>query len=144
MGILSRSKMASIGVISGARTFSGDHGGTQRSLRRAERPEGWTVVRLLDPLQYLRADTDRRLLGIDLFDFEEPLGIMIAEFIAQPKPAFGNRSDSAPFAVTDLEHFRYETLCRSVALSLDCAGILIFNLSPPGFELADRHQCAVE
>src|SRR5215468_10205833 len=144
MGILSRFKMAPIGVISGASAFGRDHRSAQRSLRRAKRPEGGAVVRLSNPLQDLPADADRRLLGIDLSDFEEPFGIMIAKFIAQPKPALRNRSDSAPFAITDLEHFRHQSLRRSVAFSLDGAGILIFNLSPPDLKLTYRHQCTLE
>src|SRR5215831_13303276 len=133
-----RFPMASIGVISGASAFGRDHRSAQWSLRRAERPEGRAVVRLSNPLQDLPADADRWLLGIDLFDFEEPLGIMIAKFITQPKPALGNRSDSAPFAITDLKYFGYQSLRRSVAFSLDCAGILILNLSPPSLELTHR------
>src|SRR5262245_46699844 len=108
MGILSRFKMAPIGIVSGASAFGGDHGGTQRSLRSAERSEGRAIVRFPNPLQNLPADADRRLLGIDLFDFKEPLGIMITKFIAQPETTLGNRSDSAPFTITDLEHFRYQ------------------------------------
>src|SRR5262249_57337551 len=104
--------MAPVGVISGASTFGRDHGGAQRSLGRAELPEGGAVVRFSNPLQDLTADADRRLLGIDLFDFEESLGVMIAKFIAQPETALGNRSDSAPFAITDLEHFGYQSLRR--------------------------------
>src|SRR5215831_14457375 len=139
-----RFPMAPIGVISGASAFGGDHGSAQRSLRRAERPEGGAVVRFSNPLQDLPADADRRLLGIDLFDFEEPLGIMIAKFIAQPKPALRNRSDAAPFAITDLEHFRYQSLRRSVTFALDRTSILILNLSPPGLKLAYRHQGTLE
>src|SRR5262245_37894304 len=107
MRVLSRSKVTSIGVISGASAFGRDHGGAQRSLGRAERPEGRAVMGFLDPLQNLPADADRRLLGIDLFDFEESLGIMIAKFIAQSKTTLGNGSYTAPFAITDFEHSRY-------------------------------------
>src|SRR5262245_38513220 len=138
-----RFPMAAIGVISGAGAFGGDHGSAQLGLRRAERPEGRAVVRFPNPLQDLTADADHRFLGIDLFDFKEPLGIMIAEFIAQPKPALRNRTDSAPFAIADFEHFRYQSLRRSVAFTLDRASILIFNLSPAGFKLAHRHQGAL-
>src|SRR5215813_234638 len=139
-----RFPMASIGVISGASAFGRDHRSAQRSLRRAERPEGGAVVWFSNPLQNLPTDADRRFLGINLFDFEKPLGIMIAKFVAQPKPALRNRSDAAPFAITDLEHFRYQSLRRSVAFALDCASILILNLSPPGLKLAYRHQCTLE
>src|SRR5262245_43318342 len=139
-----RFPMAAIGVIGGASAFGRDHGGAQWSLRRAERPEGRAVVRFSNALQDLPADTDGRLFGIDLFDFEEPLGIMIAKFTTQPEAAFGNRSDSAPFAITDLKHFRYQSLRRSIAFSLDCASILILNLSPAGLKLTQCHQCTLE
>src|SRR5215510_11813062 len=124
MGILSRFEMAPIGIISGTSAFGGDHGSAQRSLRRAERPESGAVVRFSNPLQDLPAYADRRLLGIDLFDFEEPLGIMIAKFITQSEAAFGNRADAAPFAVANLEHFRHQGLRRSVALAFHRPGIL--------------------
>src|SRR6266436_6791346 len=135
MGTLSDLEMPPVGVIRGAGAFSGHHGRAPRSLRCAKRPESRAIVRLLNPLQDPPADTDRRLFGIDLFHFEEPLGIMIAKFIAQSEAAFRNGSDSAPFAVADLEHFRHQGLRRPISAAFDRAGILIFNLSSPGFKL---------
>src|SRR5689334_16984055 len=49
MADLSRFQMPPIGVIRRARAFGRDHGGPERSLRRANLAECRAVVRFLDP-----------------------------------------------------------------------------------------------
>ena len=57
-----RDQMPPVVVVGGARAFGRDHRRAQRRLRRALRAERRAVVRLLQPLQHLPADADRRLL----------------------------------------------------------------------------------
>ena len=121
--------MTPVGVVCGAGAFGRNHGRAERSLRRAKRAECRAIVRFLDPLQYLPADTDCRFPGIDLFHFEEPLGIMIPKLIAQAIPALGNSTDAAPLAVANFKHFRDQVLRRAISSPFDGTGILIFNLN---------------
>ena len=130
--------MASIGVISGASAFGGDHGGAERSLRRAKRPEGRTIVRLLNPLQDLPADTDRGLFGIDLFDFEEPLGIVINDL-----PKIGAPATRALEAAGYTQLTEFAQVSESELLSLHGVGpkairLIRAALAERGLSLRER------
>src|SRR2546423_9973505 len=96
--------MPAIRVIRGTRAFGGNHSCSQGSQGCAPGSERRTIVRLLNSLQNLPADANGRLLRVNLFDFEKPLGIVIPIFPTQLVPALGDPSHSAPLAVGDFKY----------------------------------------
>src|SRR5215472_12098553 len=117
--------MSSIGEVRGAGSLGGNHRRAQRRLRRALLAERRTIVRLLQPLEHLPADTQRRFLRLDVIDLEAALGVVIAVLVAQLETAFGNQTDAAPLAVADLEDVLDEPLRRGIALGPHGASVLI-------------------
>ncbi len=55
-------------------------------------------------------------------DVEDALGVVLAEFVAQPVAALRDCADAAPFAVADLEHLADQLLRDGVALALTTRG----------------------
>src|SRR5215813_2697708 len=99
--------------------------------------KGGTFVRLLHALQYKSADTQRRLLRIDFFHFEDSFSIEISEIVLQFVTAFRDRSDTAPFSVADVEHFIDQPLSGGVAVSRDDPAVLVLDFRATGFQLLD-------
>src|SRR5205085_141385 len=119
--------MAAIVVIGGARPFGGDHGGAQRRLGRTLLTEGWTFIRLLQAFEYLPADADLGLARADVLHLENPIGIEIAERVAEFIAALGNDADPAPASVCDIENLRDHFSGGNVALARDRAGVRVFH-----------------
>src|SRR5947209_736371 len=72
-------QMTPVVVVGGARAFRRYHGGSQRRLRRALRPESGAIHRLLEALQHLSANADLGLARADVFDLRDAVGIVFAE-----------------------------------------------------------------
>ena len=99
-----RLEMAAVGVVGGTRPFGRDHRRPQRRLRRAFPAERRAVVRLLQPLQDLPADADRRFLRSRCSSTsKQPLGVVVAILVAQLVAALRDQADAPPLAVADLE-----------------------------------------
>src|SRR5437867_13039896 len=79
------SQMTPVKIVSRAGAFGGNHGRSQRMLRRARPAKRRAVGRLLDGLQDLAADASGWLVGFDLFYFEKPPAGMIAKVGTQPR-----------------------------------------------------------
>ena len=58
--------------------------------------------------------------------------------------AVGNRSNAAPFAVTDLEDRIHQVLSDTISFTLYDARILVLHLGDAGFELAHRQENTLE
>src|SRR5215467_3340606 len=101
----------------------------------AKSAEGGTVMRLFHSAQDEAADANLRLPGIDLADFEEAFGIVLAKFVAQLVTAFGNRADSAPFAIADLKNLVHQVLGHPIPFATNDSRILVFYLCFSGLEL---------
>src|SRR5207249_3034138 len=86
---LAHLQVAPVREVGGARALGGHHRGAERRVRRALPGEGGAVARLLDPAQYLPADTERGLAGFDVLDLEAALRVVVAVFVAQPVAALG-------------------------------------------------------
>ena len=86
-------------------------------------------MRLLQPLEDLPADADRRFLGLDVVDLEEPLGVVVAILVAQPVAALGDQADAAPLAVADLEDVVDQPPRRRVPLAAARPGAYWFSTS---------------
>src|SRR5262249_8066748 len=77
-------------------TLGRHHGRAQRMLGRAGAPEGGAVVRLLQATENLPAYAGGRLPCLQSTHFESMLGIVLAELVAQAKPALGDAADPPP------------------------------------------------
>ena len=133
----SRLEMAAVGVVGGTGPFGRDHRRAQRRLRRAFAAERRAVVRLLQPLEDLPADADRRFLRLDAVDVEEPLGVVVAILVAQLEAALRDQADAPPLAVADLEDVVDQPPGRGVALGPDGPGVRVLDLGAARFELPD-------
>ncbi len=120
-----------VGVVRRARPLRRHHRRPQRRLRRAFLAERRAVVRLLQPLEHLPADAQRRLLRLDVVHFEEPLGVVVAVLVAQLEAALGDQADAAPLAVADLENVVDQPPRRRVALAAGRPG-RTGSRPPPG------------
>ena len=137
-------QVAAVVVVRGAGAFGGHHGGAQRRLRRAFRPEGGALVRLLQSLEHLPADAHLGLARADVLHLEDALGIEVAELVAQLVTALGNDADAAPTPVGNGEHARDHLLRRHVAFARHGARVLILHFGAALLELAHGEQRAFE
>src|ERR1700761_6626359 len=96
-------------------------------LGRAFRAESRAIVRFFHPSQHQTADAERGFLSVDLFHRKQLFGVLVAKFSSQPVSAVRNRSNAAPFAVTDLENRIYQVLSDTVSFTLDDARILVLH-----------------
>src|SRR3954452_7323875 len=113
--------MTAIGVIGCAGAFSGDHRGAERMFGRALPSERLAVVGLFYTSEHESADARCRLLGVNFLDFEQSLGVVVAELVTQFIAALRDRADTAPFAVADIEHFVDQILRDAIAVASDDA-----------------------
>src|ERR1041384_1054889 len=114
-------------------------------LGRADRAERRTVERFQHAVQYVAGTADRGFRGMNAFDVAEAaLGVERGELGANAEAAPGNRADAAPVAVHQLEDPRHEVLSWLVAVTPHGAHVLVFDLVPPFFQLADREQHAFQ
>ncbi len=136
--------MPAVGVVSGARAFGGNHRGAQRRLRRAGLSERGAVVRFLQAAKHLPADALAGFLRLDILHFEQPLGIVVAIFVAQLVSALGNDADAAPLAVADFEDLFDQLPRLQVSFPAHGPAVLVFHDRRARLELAHRHQHAFE
>ena len=80
------------------------------------------------PFSTWPADADRRFLRADVLHLEDPLGVVIAELVAQLVAALRDDADAAPAPVRDVEHARDHLPRRHVAVDGHRARVL---RSPP-------------
>src|SRR5580704_12414001 len=125
-------QMPSVRVIGSARSFGRNHCCAQRMMRSALLAKGRAIVRLFDSLQNEAADTDGRLLGVNFFHFKQPLGVVVAELVAQLVAALGDRTHTTPFSIADIEYLVHQLLGNAIAFALYNARILILHFGAVG------------
>src|SRR5579884_626477 len=96
--------MPAVVIVGCAGALSRNHGRPERRLRRALRAERGTIVGLLQSLEHLAADADRRLLRANALHLENAFRVVIAKLVAQPVSALGDDADAAPAPVADLKN----------------------------------------
>src|SRR5581483_4827472 len=120
-------EVPAIRVIGSTGALGGNHGGAKRSQRRAYGSKSRAIVRLFDSSENLATDADRRLFGIDFFDFEKALSIVVAILPTQLVAALGDPSDTAPFAICNLKDAVDQLSRGHVAFAVQDARVLVLD-----------------
>src|SRR5262245_1385808 len=113
-------------------------------LGRAGAPEGGAVVRLLQATENLPAYAGGRLPCLQSTHFESMLGIVLAELVAQAKPALGDAADPPPLAIAHLERRPHQTLSGQIAGAGHDGGGMILEADVARLEGGDGTEDAVQ
>ena len=108
-------------------------------LGRALPPERRTIMRLLQPLQHLTSDAERRLLSLDISHIKDSLCVIVGVFIVQRIATSRYLSYATPLPVCHFEHLGHQLLRRDISFSPHRTRILIFDVNPSLLKLLHSH-----
>src|SRR6266576_4250567 len=135
---------SAIVIVGRARPFGRYHRRAQRIFRRALHGKRRAFVRLLDALENQAADALRRLARRLAGEGKAAVSVVLLKAPAKLEAARRNFAKAAPLPGNNFEYFRDRLLRRTVPFPAHRACVLILDLVPAFFELADRHENAVE
>src|SRR5262249_9671806 len=80
----------------------------------------------------------------DFCDLEDPFGVVVAKVILKLVAALGDRADTPPLPVTNIEHFVDQSLRSKVSFAGNNAAVLVFDFGAAGFKLPDCFEDAIQ